>query len=531
MHRIISNHHGARRTTRQLRNDPTTRRGGMGEVWLAREPRLHRNVAIKILPADLTRDSDRVARFEREARAVSALNHPNVCTVYGLGETPDGQQYLVMEYIQGATLRKRLDPRLSSIEEALDVAAQTAFALSAAHSSGIVHRDIKPENIMVRPDGITKVLDFGLAKLMPHIAGDTAPETDTHTALHTAAGVVLGTLPYMSPEQTRGDIVDARTDVWSLGVILYESLTGQRPFTGRSHSDVVAAILTRHPVPITHFLNAPAELDRITMKALRKDREQRYQTAKDLMLDLQSLASRKSIYDEPTPHVEEDEPVHEAPRPHPWRLPKWLTMSSGQRATSADSVERQDGVEQRDVIYVDRTVSVFRAHGSSAYMAFTDKGTFTLAKSSSACSTHEQLRWVGAYIVTFDVEVADGLPWAAVDEIAVVVNAFRPLPPYEPAVTLGLMRPHKYFVEIDMPHGAGRERFVAQAPRPRQFDVIRLFARLPEAFLLGITARTPGIYEFSVHLTASYRDVQRETIVLKSATCLFDGLDAATVTG
>jgi len=213
--------------------------GGMGEVWLARDLRLQRKVAIKLLPAGLTQQAARVSRFQREARAASALNHSNVCTIYALGETPDGHQFIAMELVEGVTLRGRLASGRLRTSETLDLTIQIASALTATHAAGIVHRDLKPENAIVRPDGVVKVLDFGLAKL-------TAPGTDdggaTRTVLDTNAGTVMGTVAYMSPEQARGEDVDGRTDVWSLGVVLYEMLAGQLPFAGRSPSDVLAAI-------------------------------------------------------------------------------------------------------------------------------------------------------------------------------------------------------------------------------------------------------------------------------------------------
>jgi eukaryotic-like serine/threonine-protein kinase len=263
-------------------------RGGMGEVWLATELRLRRKVALKILPAGLTRDPIRVQRFEHEARAASALSHPNVCTIHALGETPDGQHYIAMEYVEGETLRQRLSNGRMRIREALDIAVQVAAALSAAHAAGIVHRDIKPENVMLRADGFVKVLDFGLAKLAP--AADAAALDATQTAFRTEAGSIVGTVAYMSPEQARRQQVDARTDIWSLGVVLYEIVGGRSPFSASSSSEMLAAILEREPPPIARLEpEVPFELQRIVTKALRKDREQRYQVARDLLLDLQSL--------------------------------------------------------------------------------------------------------------------------------------------------------------------------------------------------------------------------------------------------
>jgi len=203
--------------------------GGMGEVWLATELRLGRKVALKLLPADLTRDPVRIQRFEQEARAASALNHPNVCTIHALDQASDDQHYIAMEYVEGETLRQRLTTSKLSLREGLDIAIQVAAALSVAHAAGIVHRDIKPENVMLRPDGVVKVLDFGLAKLAP-VVPDAAP---TQLGVNTEAGLVVGTPAYMSPEQTRGEELDVRTDIFSLGVVLYEMATGVLPFRAR----------------------------------------------------------------------------------------------------------------------------------------------------------------------------------------------------------------------------------------------------------------------------------------------------------
>jgi serine/threonine protein kinase len=267
--------------------------GGMGEVWIAKDLRLQRRVAIKILPTELTRQPARVARFQREARAASALNHPNVCTIYAVGETPDGHQFIAMELIEGVTLRQRLAGGRLLPVDALDITIQVASALTAAHGAGIVHRDIKPENIILRPDRIVKVLDFGLAKL-------TAPGSDeqesTRTVLESQAGSLIGTVAYMSPEQTRGQQVDGRTDVWSLGVVLYELLAGQPPFAGPSPSDVIAAILEHDPQSLAPLApDVPPELHRIVRKTLKKDRERRYQGMKDLQVDLEAVRDDLSI--------------------------------------------------------------------------------------------------------------------------------------------------------------------------------------------------------------------------------------------
>jgi serine/threonine protein kinase/Tol biopolymer transport system component len=263
--------------------------GGMGEVWLATEVRLRRKVALKILPPDLISDPLRVQRFEQEARSASALNHPNVCTILALGETSDGQHYIAMEYVEGETLRQRVSASRFSIRDSLDIAIQVAAALSAAHAAGIIHRDVKPENVILRPDGFVKVLDFGLAKLAP--AGpEIAGADDTRTVWKTEAGVIVGTAAYMSTEQARGQEVDARTDIWSLGVLLYEMVAGRSPFSAPSGAEMLAAILQHEPAPLARFEpETPAELQRIVAKALRKDRTHRYQSVRDVLLDLQAL--------------------------------------------------------------------------------------------------------------------------------------------------------------------------------------------------------------------------------------------------
>src|SRR6266545_2544822 len=263
--------------------------GGMGEVYLAHDTRLDRKIALKLLPADFARDEKRVRRFAQEARAASALSHPNVCVIHEIDRTEDGRHFIAMEYIEGTTLRQWLAGKRLKIVEALEIATQVAAALAAAHSAGIVNRDIKPENVMIRRDALVKVLDFGLAKrTAPPIDVDTQVSNDH--LVNTAPGVLMGTVAYMSPEQVRGLEVDARTDIWSLGVVLYEMVTGKAPFGGTTTSDVIVSVLEREPPPLTrHLPEVPLELQRIITKALRKDREERYQGVKDLLLDLKSL--------------------------------------------------------------------------------------------------------------------------------------------------------------------------------------------------------------------------------------------------
>ncbi len=261
--------------------------GGMGEVYLAEDTRLHRKVAIKVLPAELASNRDRMRRFEQEAKAAAALNHPQIAHIYEIREA-EGVHFIAMEYIDGETLHQRTRTGMK-LTEILDIATQTASALAAAHAAGIIHRDIKPENIMVRHDGYIKVLDFGLVKLTRPSGSCTDTEVPTKAMVNTGAGTVMGTAAYMSPEQARGLPVDERTDIWSLGVVLYEMASGRAPFEGETPSHVIVSILESEPPPLSRDTEVPPELERIVSKALRKEREQRYQTTKDLMLDLQSL--------------------------------------------------------------------------------------------------------------------------------------------------------------------------------------------------------------------------------------------------
>jgi len=263
--------------------------GGMGEVYLAQDTRLGRKVAIKLLPSFFTKDEQRLRRFQQEARAASALNHPNIITMFDIGQV-DSIHFIATEYIEGQTLRATLSGRKMKLVQAIDVAIQVASALAAAHQAGIVHRDIKPENIMLRPDGYVKVLDFGLAKLTQRTVSSTATEAPTIAQVDTDPGTVMGTASYMSPEQARGQSVDARADIFSLGAVLYEMIAGRVPFEGETTSDVIAAILEKQPPPLARYSpDTPSELQRIAAKALVKDREERYQSIKDMLLDLKAF--------------------------------------------------------------------------------------------------------------------------------------------------------------------------------------------------------------------------------------------------
>jgi serine/threonine protein kinase/Tol biopolymer transport system component len=299
--------------------------GGMGEVYLAQDTRLNRKVALKFLPPHFTRDRERVRRFAQEAQAASALNHPNIITIYEVGRA-DEVHFIATEFIEGLTVRRKISGTQVPVEEALEITSQICSALVAAHSAGIVHRDIKPENIMIRPDGYVKILDFGLAKLterpestsqldagqstaqeiitdeerVQDLTEDTGSDhyqtTPLNTVADTAPGVVMGTAQYMSPEHARGLKVDPRTDIFTLGIVLYEMLAGKHPFAGPTRRDVVTAVINSDPPPLAAFRNdLPDVLEWIVQKALAKDREERYQTAKEFLNDLRRLQQRIRI--------------------------------------------------------------------------------------------------------------------------------------------------------------------------------------------------------------------------------------------
>jgi serine/threonine-protein kinase len=260
--------------------------GGMGEVYLANDTRLNRKIALKVLPPYFTINPYRVRRFEREARAASALNHPNIVTIFEI-EQSENVHFIATEFVDGKTLRQLINEKPFTLGEALNVVIQVAGALAAAHAAGIVHRDVKPENIMVRADGYLKVLDFGLAKLAE--APITNAELETSTLIQSSPGLVMGTVQYMSPEQARAKRVTARTDIWSLGIVLYELLAGRVPFSGETTSHAMVSLMEDDLPLLTHYANVPPELDRIVTKALRKNQKERYQTVSQLASDLKNL--------------------------------------------------------------------------------------------------------------------------------------------------------------------------------------------------------------------------------------------------
>jgi eukaryotic-like serine/threonine-protein kinase len=307
--------------------------GGMGEVYLAEDTGLGRRVALKLLPEDLAKDGQRVNRLQQEARAISNLNHPNILTIHEIGQV-DSRHFIATEFIDGETLRQRLNKGPMELGAMLQVAADVASALAAAHAAGIVHRDIKPDNVMIRRDRIVKVLDFGLAKLTPRNAASVETEDPTKLLVNTEPGVVMGTANYMSPEQARGLEVDARTDIWSLGAVLYEMVTGHVPFEGETPTDVLSLILQKQPPPIARYsADVPEELERIITKSLVKDRDARYQTIKDLLIDLQRLRRQLDLKEE----LERTVPPREAVDPTVTTNQKHTTVAEVPQQTSAAS--------------------------------------------------------------------------------------------------------------------------------------------------------------------------------------------------
>ncbi len=311
--------------------------GGMGDVYLAEDiGELERTVALKVIPAELAADPQRMQRFVQEARAVSALNHPNILTVFEFGQEGE-TRFIATEYVEGKTLRQYSNEASLGASEVLDIATQIAAALDAAHGKGVVHRDIKPENVMVRKDGIVKVLDFGLAKLVERERdGGAAVDTEAGTLAHTAPGLVMGTVPYMSPEQARGTEVDARSDVWSLGVVVYEMLSGRKPFEGETNSDRLAAILTAEPKALEDN-EIPDDLKRIVRKTLKKERDARYQTMKGLLADLKDLKKELEFSEKLERSTSPDgRPPAET---RPTQIASAETMASGRHEPATASAE------------------------------------------------------------------------------------------------------------------------------------------------------------------------------------------------
>jgi serine/threonine-protein kinase len=335
--------------------------GGMGEVYLAEDTTLRRRVALKILPHEFTRDDERLRRFQQEAFTASALNHPNIITIHEVGEA-EGVHFIATEFIEGESLRRHISGRRLDAAEALEISTQVAAALAEAHGAGVAHRDIKPENVMLRRDHIVKVLDFGLAKLT-EAADAVDAEAPTRALVNTERGVVMGTATYMSPEQARGLETDERTDIWSLGVVLYEMLAGSPPFTGETATDIIAAIVKSQPAPLARLApDVPPKLEEIVSKALEKDREERYQTAKDFLVDLRRLKRRLDFEAEAERSVSPD-PVHSS-----------AASADGGQTTSAGTntqpaAPTDAGPQARTTSSAEYIVSGIRRHKSAALAA------------------------------------------------------------------------------------------------------------------------------------------------------------------
>jgi eukaryotic-like serine/threonine-protein kinase len=361
--------------------------GGMGEVYLAEDMKLGRRVALKILSDEFTTNRDRLSRFEQEACAASALNHPNILTIHEVG-VDDGRHFMATEYIDGITLRRKIAGSPLETREILDISIQVASALEEAHAAGIVHRDIKPDNIMIRRNGYAKVLDFGLAKLTEN-STDRSPsdgEASTRVLVQTDAGVVMGTSHYMSPEQARGKPMDARTDIWSLGVVMFEMIAGRPPFEGETSTDIIVAITQKEPPPLVRFApGVPAELDWIVTKALRKDRDERYQTTKELLTDLRRLKQRLEFEAELERSSTPDSPAISGQRSG--TVPNRVVPTESKTVTHTSSAEYLVGEIKRHKLGASLVAALFvLAVGAFVFLYFrpakalmTDKDTVLLA--------------------------------------------------------------------------------------------------------------------------------------------------------
>src|SRR5262245_48524188 len=385
--------------------------GGMGEVYLARDTRLGRKAALKLLPQEYTHDRERVWRFEQEARAASALSHPNIITIYEIGEV-GGTHYIATEYIEGQTLRQRMKEHPMTPRDAVEGGIQIAAALTAAHEAGVIHRDIKPENVMLRRDGYFTVLDFGLAKLIERLPISRTSVADGETSMwepmKTNPGLVMGTVNYMSPEQVRGQEVDGRSDIFSLGVVLYEMVAGCTPFEGATPTEVIAAILHLEPMLLQRRApNTPAELERITAKTLAKEREERYQTAADLLFDLKNLRLELEVETRlqrsfPPEAVRQAEQTNQIPT-----MPRVSTLAPRVDSTALrETLEPVGGAEPLESkFYIVRpTDDKFRAAIARQDSIVLVKGARQVGKTSLLARALQKAREGGARIVLTDLQ-------------------------------------------------------------------------------------------------------------------------------
>ena len=365
--------------------------GGMGEVYLAQDTKLDRRVALKVLPADVAANEDRMRRFVQEAKAASALNHPNILTIYEIGDMDLGH-YIASEFIDGETLRQRMRRGRMPLKDVLDVATQIASALAAAYAAGLAHRDIKPENVMLRQDGIVKVLDFGLAKLSePAVGSGVDTEAATLANVKTQPGSMMGTVAYMSPEQARGRSLDGRSDIWSLGVVLYEMVAGRKPFKGETSSHVVVSILEHEPAALTRLAaDVPAELERITRRCLAKDRDERYQTPHDLLIDLKNLRRklelRNELHRSASPlSTEASATVTDAPTQTLARTLSTPTHEMGPRKTSSVEYLVTEIKRHKKVAIVIAALAV--AIATSSFFFFQSRGARVLTEKDTVLLT------------------------------------------------------------------------------------------------------------------------------------------------
>jgi serine/threonine protein kinase len=387
--------------------------GGMGEVYLAQDTRLGRKLALKLLPVAFTQDPERVRRFEQEARAASALNHPNIVTIYEIGQVGD-THFIATEFIDGQTLRQQMATAPIKLREVLDAVIQVTSALVAAHEAGIIHRDIKPENIMVRRDGYVKVLDFGLAKLIEQSPerSNTIANSDVSTkgSINTDPGRLMGTPRYLSPEQILGHQVDARSDIFSLGVVLYEMVAGRVPFEGTTPSEAMAAILNQEVLPLARYSrHVPAELERIMIKVLAKDREERYQVIKDLLIDLKNLRLELELEARLKRAGQADAQESAKSEDSPPVTYSTNTLPTPSGASSGDSLEKLEpvggAVPLTSEFYIARPTDLeFRSAITRQDSIVLVKGARQVGKTSLLARGLQQARQAGAKVVLTDFQ-------------------------------------------------------------------------------------------------------------------------------